>query len=526
MQLRAYQRQSIDMLYQWFYDNPHGNPVLSLPTGSGKSVIIGTLVHEAISQYPETRILMLTSKKELIEQNADKLYAIWPDAPIGIYSAGIGRKELDRPITFAGIQSIIKRCDDLGHVDLIIVDECDEISHKDEGNYRNLIKQMMTINHHLRVIGLSATPFRLGHGYIHEGEGTLFTAMIEPTSIEQLVADKYLSPLRSKHMLNEIDTTGVHIRQGDYIASELEEAAMKQTAQIVAEINTRAAYCQSILVFASGIAHAEQLAQALNGVCITGATPKSVREQSFNDYKNGILRVLTGVDVFSVGFDAPNTDCLVFARPTMSPRIYMQQAGRGMRLKSHTDHCLVLDFAGLVKQHGPITCVIPPSKKGTKKGEIPVKVCPNCDELIQISIMICPACGHIFEDAPKPKPKLHTDDIMGREPLEMAIHTWSWFKHTAQSGKDMLKVKYYADNIGMEIVTEYLPVTHDGFAGDRARGMLAKIANDAQADSLSDNLEEVAEAMNKSRSPSLIKYKKNGKFFEVLSREWVNNDNQ
>ena len=115
---------------------------------------------------------------------------------------------------------------------------------------------------------------------------------------------------------------------------------------------------------------------------------------------------------------------------------------------------------------------------------------------------------------------------MGREPLEMAIHTWSWFKHTAQSGKDMLKIKYYADNIGMEIVTEYLPVTHDGFAGDRARGMLAKIANDAQAESLSDNLEEVAESMNKARSPSLIKYKKNGKFFEVLSREWINNDNQ
>ena len=130
--LREYQQRSIDQLYAWFEHNQQGNPCLVLPTGSGKSHIIAALCKNALQEYPETRILMLTHVRELIEQNAQKMREHWRNTPLGIYSAGLRRKELGEPITFAGIQSIRTKANDIGHIDLILVDECHLISHKDE----------------------------------------------------------------------------------------------------------------------------------------------------------------------------------------------------------------------------------------------------------------------------------------------------------------------------------------------------------------------------------------------------------
>ena len=107
--LREYQTRSINMLYTWFEQHPEGNPCLVLPTGSGKSVIIAELCRDAIQSWPETRILVLSHVKELLEQDADKILAVWPEAPVGIYSASIGMKRLAEPITVAGIQSVRKR---------------------------------------------------------------------------------------------------------------------------------------------------------------------------------------------------------------------------------------------------------------------------------------------------------------------------------------------------------------------------------------------------------------------------------
>ena len=134
--LRDYQQRAIDQLYDWFQKRK-GNPCLVLPTGSGKSHIVAALCKDAIQNWPETRILMLTHVKELIEQNAEKMREHWRGAPMGIYSAGLGRKQLGEPITFAGIQSIRKRASQVGHIDLCIIDECHLVSHKDEGGYRS-----------------------------------------------------------------------------------------------------------------------------------------------------------------------------------------------------------------------------------------------------------------------------------------------------------------------------------------------------------------------------------------------------
>ena len=164
--LRDYQAKCIDQLYAWFDRNTTGNPCLVLPTGSGKSHIIADLCRKMLQEWPESQILMLVHVKELLEQNLEKLRHHWPDAPVGVYSASVGKKQLGEPITFAGIQSIRNKAKQIGHVDIILCDEAHVISHKDEGGYRKLIAQLLEINPRLRVIGFTASPYRLGHGMI------------------------------------------------------------------------------------------------------------------------------------------------------------------------------------------------------------------------------------------------------------------------------------------------------------------------------------------------------------------------
>lgn len=145
MKLRDYQRRSIDDLYNWISKNK-GHPCIVMPTGSGKSVVIAELIKGALQEWPETTVLMLCHQKELLEQNARKMISFWPNAPLGIYSASVGRKVLGEPITFAGIQSIRNKAKEVGHIDICIVDECHSISHKDQGGYRKFINELLEID--------------------------------------------------------------------------------------------------------------------------------------------------------------------------------------------------------------------------------------------------------------------------------------------------------------------------------------------------------------------------------------------
>ena len=149
--LRDYQQRAIDQLYAWFDTHASGNPCIEMPTGSGKSHIVAALCKDALQNWPETRVLMLTHVKELIEQNAEKMQLYWPDAPLGIYSASIGSKKLD-DITFAGIQSIYSQGQKIGHIDLVIIDEAHLVNHAATGMYRTLIDSLTAINPAIRIL--------------------------------------------------------------------------------------------------------------------------------------------------------------------------------------------------------------------------------------------------------------------------------------------------------------------------------------------------------------------------------------
>lgn len=531
MELRPYQQRTIDSLYEWFRHNG-GHPCLVLPTGSGKSHIIAELCRDVIQSWPDQKILVLTHVKELIEQDAEKILMAWPTAPLGIFSAGIGRKELGNPITVASIQSIGRHVAKIGHVDLIIVDEAHLISHKNEGGYRRIVQALEAVNPNVRVIGLTATPYRLGHGLITEG-GALFDALIEPTSIEELIYHGHLAPLRSKLTDLQLSTAGVRKRGGEFIESELQAAINKpeQNERIIREIVALAGDRKAWLLFCTGVDHALAMRDLLRDVgvtaeCVLGETPKPERERMLEDFKSGRVRAMTNANVLTTGFDYPDVDLIAMCRPTMSPGLYVQMAGRGMRVKSHTDHCLVLDFAGVVQTHGPITAVRPPSKKGTGQGVAPVKVCERCHELVHPAIRECPACGFVF---PPPQPKklaLRDVDIMGRiEPEEMQVDAWEWKVYTSRAGKEMVTVTYC--NGFFARVTEYLCLLHGGYAGAKAVQTLALIARGCGVTCPEPyDLQGVVDAMSACPAPSGIAYTQDGKYNRVIRRWWDGGETQ
>ena len=528
MQLREYQSRSIEMLYDWMSNNK-GHPCVVMPTGSGKSHVIAALCKDAIQTWPETRILMLTHVKELIEQNAEKMRLHWPGAPLGIYSASVGKRQLGEPITFAGIQSVRDKAKLIGHIDLIVIDECHLVNHKDEGGYRRLIGELITVNPALRIIGYSATPYRLGHGLITD-KPALFDDLLEPVSIEELVFKGYLATLRSKITKAKLDVSGVKKRGGEFIESELQAAVDTddKNQAVVHEVMALAGERKAWLFFCAGVKHAEHVAEVLRqqGVtaeCVTGETPKKERERMLADFKAGRVRALTNANVLTTGFDYPDIDLVVMLRPTMSASLYVQMAGRGMRVKSHTDHCLVLDFAGVVESHGPITNVQPPKKGGDGNGEAPVKVCDHCGELVHISVMVCPSCGEQFPEPVKKSMVLRNDDIMGLDGQELEVTSWTWRKHISKaSGIEMLAVTYYG-GLSDTPITEYLPIMHEGYAGQRAMSQLLSIANSASIVPGGLNvktMEDMVQNMNNATPPEWIEYRKDGKFFRVMKRSW------
>ena len=530
MQLRDYQSRSIEMLYAWMEKN-QGHPCIVMPTGSGKSHVIAAFCKNALQEWPETRILMLTHIKELIQQNAEKMCLHWPGAPLGIYSAGIGKRELGQPITFAGIQSVRNKAEQIGHTDIILIDECHLVSHKEEGGYRKLIADLTTINPHIRIVGYSATPYRLGHGLITD-KPALFDALINPVSIEELVHKKYLATLRSKLTTERLDVSGVHKRGGEYIEAELQAAVdnSDKNIAVVREVIKLAGSRKAWLFFCAGVKHAQHVCQELinqgvTAACVTGDTPKAERDRILTEFKAGRIRALTNANVLTTGFDYPDIDLIAMLRPTMSASLYVQMAGRGMRPKSHTDHCLVLDFAGVVEMHGPITNVQPSKKKGDGEGEAPVKVCDVCHEIVHISAHVCPMCGTPFPPAPEKKLVLRHDDIMGLEGVDMPVSEWHWRKHVSRaSGNEMIALTYYG-GLTDPPITEYLPVLNQGYAGNKAMQLLHDIAQ--RSDATLSGINEAAtpltylvQQMNQSNPPSMIEYKRDGKFYRVVKRLW------
>ncbi len=475
--LRDYQVKAIRDTYKWLREH-EGNPCIVAPTGSGKAHIIAGFCEDILGKRPDAKILVLSHVKELLVQDAEKIKLAWPDAPLGIYSAGLKTKETNS-ITVAGIQSIWRKADELGHIDVVIVDEAHMIQNEDDGMYRSLLSTLHNFNPNIRMIGLTATPYRLGQGLLTEGEDAIFQALIEPVTIEELVKRKFLARLTSTFTDLKMDVEGIKKVQGDYEKQEL-EARVNSSAvnsKVVSETIYRAGTRTAWLVFCVSILHAEAMrdefrAQGINAEAITSRTSSEERARIFADFKAGKIRALTNVGVATTGFDYPDIDVIVMARPTLSPGLYIQMSGRGMRVKSpgHHQDCLVLDFAGNIARHGAVTKIIPPRRtvksskryKNMELGDM-FKKCPKCHKTVMKRAHECSNCGYIFRELSD----LSTSrDIMGIDGVNkntqpennnsgseadnvkrMKVDSWFWkVIYRKKDGMPMLRVDFYGED--------------------------------------------------------------------------------
>ena len=300
IELRDYQRAAIDALYAWFRAG-RGSPLVVAPTGSGKSVILAEFARSAVVAYPETRILIVTHVRELIAQNHAALIRLWPDAPAGIYSAGLGKRQLGRQVLVAGVQSIARRARDLGHVDLAIVDEAHLVPRASDTQYGRLFDGLRATNPNLKVIGLTATPYRLDSGLLHGGENALFDGIAYDIPIGMLVERGHLAPLISKRPAAAFDTAGLHRRMGEFVEREmLDRFGGDATRAAVAEIVELGRDRRSWIAFCISVEHAravrdELRAHGIAAETVTGETPGPERDRFLRAYRAGQVRALTSV---------------------------------------------------------------------------------------------------------------------------------------------------------------------------------------------------------------------------------------
>lgn len=402
--LRDYQEDAVLALFDYFGTNS-GNPLLELPTGAGKSILLAEIIRRAIEQYKPTRVIMLTHVKELIEQNYRALCTVWEGTPpAGIYSAGLGLRDMGDQIVFASIQSAVNDVEGFGPRDLIFVDEAHRIPRSGNGQYLEFITRMRQMNPSVKVIGLTATPYRMDGGYLHKGSDRIFTDIAYCVSIRRLIEGGYLSPVVSKEPgTGKINTSSVKMRGGDFAKGELANiATQSRVDQAVAEMVTlgREQGRKSWLVFACGVEHARQIMDNLDshGVVnagVFGDTSAADRKQFLERYQSGKIQCIVNCDVLTTGFDAPGTDLVALMRPTESTSLYVQMVGRGLRIAEGKENALILDYGGNVRRHGPIDNVSPTmSGRGNEISK--VKECGGCGFLVPREEPRCPECDYIF----------------------------------------------------------------------------------------------------------------------------------
>ncbi len=269
--------------------------------------------------------------------------------------------------------------------------------------YRTLLADLRAINPHMRVIGFTATPFRMRTGTICAPDNIL-NAICYEIGVRELIVQGYLCPLRTKAGRQKPDTDRLHVRAGEYVAGEVEELmdADELVLSACREIIEYTGDRHSVLIFASGIRHGQHIARVLqerHGVeCgfVCGDTLPFERDEALRRFRAGELKYLCNVNVLTTGFDAPNIDCVAIVRPTLSPGFYYQMVGRGFRLHPGKTDCLVLDFGGNVVRHGPVDALRVNNPGSNGNGEAPAKECPDCHEVIAAGYATCPACGHVF----------------------------------------------------------------------------------------------------------------------------------
>ncbi|WP_048639293.1 DEAD/DEAH box helicase [Brenneria goodwinii] len=383
--LRPYQREAVSATLEYFRRHTHP-AVIVLPTGSGKSLVIAEL-----AKLARGRVLVLAHVKELVAQNHAK-YCAW-GLEADIFAAGLQQRQSRGKVVFGSVQSVARNLDRFEQsFSLLIVDECHRIGDDDDSQYQQIIQHLRQTNPQLRLLGLTATPYRLGkgwiyhyhyHGMIRGDEHSLFRDCIYELPLRYMIKHGFLVPPERLDMpIVKYDFSKLAARSnGLFSEIDLNRELKRQqriTPHIVSQIVEYAQTRLGVMIFAATVEHAREIHRLLpegQAALVSADTPSAERDALIDAFKQQRLRYLVNVAVLTTGFDAPHVDLIAILRPTESVSLYQQIVGRGLRLFPGKTSCLILDYAG-----NPHDLYTPEVGNSKPHGDSqPVQVfCPQC----------------------------------------------------------------------------------------------------------------------------------------------------
>jgi DNA repair protein RadD len=383
---RDYQQEAVDNVVR-FFRKKRAPIMVVLPTGAGKSLVIAELARIA-----QGRVLVLAHVKELVEQNYEKYKSY--GLPAGIFSASLGKKDWEQKAIFGSVQSIARAPDEFfNDFSLLVIDECHRVAEEGATQYQEVIKKLLERNPQLCILGLTATPYRLGLGWIYEyaqsgelktDQPRFFKQCVYELPLSYMIRNKYLTtPVKVDNPVTSYDFSELTEKGRMYTAAEVEEILKNQkrmTPLIVKNIIdiTERYERRGVMIFSASVKHAEEIISYLppeDSRLVVGDTALQERNHIVNDFKNRKFKYLVNVSVLTTGFDAPHVDVIAILRPTESNSLYQQIVGRGLRLSSDKKDCYILDYTGM--RHDIYAPEI--SDKRPAKDTVAVKVeCPQC----------------------------------------------------------------------------------------------------------------------------------------------------
>lgn len=488
LELRPYQRASIDALYEYWAREDSGNGLIVLPTGAGKALVIAKIIEELLQQYPDMRIVNVTHSASLVEQNFKEFIGLSPFAPAGIYSASLGRRDARAQVLFCGIQSVYKRTEEIGDVDLVIVDEAHAISRNANTQYGKFFAGIKKRNPDSRVMGTTATDYRMDSGRLTDDMDTdgevdengqplrrkLFDDVVYEVGIGELIEAGYLTRLTSQKTTAKIDLKGVGTRGGDYIPGQLSEAAERIIEEAIAEDMALSEGRRAGLFFSTSKENARHIAEAIrrHGRTCAVLTSDNAHQtkEIFEGFRAGKYWAISSVSMITTGTNFPFVDFISLILSTKSPGKLVQILGRGTRNFPGKDDCLIADHGKNLAYHGPID-QIRPREPGKGDGEQPKKLCPQdktdvngntgCGEMIPISIMTCHCCGYISPPNEEEKITAHADTtpVLSSEKPWHGVKSRRFYYHEPKvaTNPPSVKVSY---TVGLKTVNEWLCPQH------------------------------------------------------------------
>jgi superfamily II DNA or RNA helicase len=366
--------------------------LLVAPTGSGKTSIAGEIIRCASARG--SRTLFLAHRRELLEQCHGRLLEFGVES--SIIRADDPRLDPSQAVQVASVQTMVRRLKQFAAdaFNLVIVDEA---HHTRADTYNKILNYFTGAR---AVLGLTATPIR------QDGRGLAesYDVLVEAASMRELVQLGFLVPTRMYTSPDNIDLTGIHRRQGDYILSELGQRMNHEilVGNIVTEWQ-RLASDRRTVIFATTVAHSQSitsrfLAAGIRAEHLDGGMDDRERDEILDRVRSGATQVISNCQLLTEGWDMPEIACCVLARPTKSLGLYLQMSGRVLRPAPGKSDCLILDHANVFREHGAVgdrRWTLTADKPKTA-GEAPEKSCPGCGLIVPNGCRQCPECGFVF----------------------------------------------------------------------------------------------------------------------------------